>query len=77
LDNAEVILKELESQRSKENPKKEKNKGIKAHKMQLNMFSLDDPILIKIRDQVKGLDINTLTPVEALLKLKEIQDLTY
>ena len=41
--------------------------------MQLSMFQLDDPVLIQIRDQIKGLDINSLTPIEALNKLNEIK----
>ena len=41
--------------------------------MQLSMFQLDDPVLIQIRDQIKGLDINSLTPLEALNKLNEIK----
>jgi DNA mismatch repair protein MutS len=41
--------------------------------IQLSMFQLDDPVLIAIRDQIKGLDINTLTPLEALNKLNEIK----
>ena len=41
--------------------------------MQLTMFQLDDPVLVQIRDQIKGLDINSLTPLEALNKLNEIK----
>ncbi len=44
--------------------------------MQLSMFQLDDPVLIQIRDQIKGLDINSLTPIEALNKLNEIKRIT-
>ena len=44
--------------------------------MQLSMFQLDDPVLVQIRDQIKGLDLNTLTPIEALNKLNEIKKLT-
>ena len=44
--------------------------------MQLSMFQLDDPVLIQIRDQIKGLDINSLTPLEALNKLNEIKKIT-
>ena len=44
--------------------------------MQLSMFQLDDPVLIQIRDQIKGLDINSLTPLEALNKLNEIKRIT-
>ena len=43
--------------------------------MQLSFFKLDDPILEEIRDDITNLDINTLTPVEALMKLNEIKKL--
>jgi len=41
--------------------------------MQLSMFQLDDPVLLQIRDQIKGLDLDSLTPLEALNKLNEIK----
>ena len=44
--------------------------------MQLSMFQLDDPVLVQIRDQIRGLDINALTPIEALNKLNEIKKIT-
>lgn len=44
-----------------------------AENIQLSMFQLDDPVLIAIRDQIRGLDINSLTPLEALNKLNEIK----
>ena len=44
----------------------------KGASMQLSMFQLDDPVLVQIRDQIKGLDIDSLTPLEALNKLNEI-----
>ena len=44
--------------------------------IQLSMFQLDDPVLIAIRDQIQGLDINSLTPLEALNKLNEIKRIT-
>jgi DNA mismatch repair protein MutS len=40
---------------------------------QLSFFQLDDPVLEQIRDEIKGLDINNLTPIEALNKLNEIK----
>ena len=45
----------------------------KGASMQLSMFQLDDPVLVQIRDQIKGLDIDSLTPLEALTKLNEIK----
>lgn len=44
--------------------------------VQLSMFQLDDPVLVQIRDQIKGLDVNALTPIEALNKLNEIKKIT-
>ena len=41
--------------------------------MQLSIFQLDDPVLSQVRDEIIGLDINNLTPVEALNKLNEIK----
>ena len=40
---------------------------------QLSFFQLDDPVLEQIRDEIKGLDVNNLTPIEALNKLNEIK----
>ena len=45
----------------------------KQEGMQLSFFQLDDPVLCQIRDEIRGLDINNLTPVEALNKLNEIK----
>ncbi len=44
--------------------------------IQLSMFQLDDPVLVQIRDEIKGLDLNSLTPIEALNKLNEIKKIT-
>ena len=44
--------------------------------MQLSFFQLDDPVLEQIREEVQNLDIDTLTPVDALFKLNEIKKLT-
>ena len=41
--------------------------------MQLSFFQLDDPVLMQVRDEILGLDINNLTPVEALNKLNDIK----
>ena len=50
--------------------------GDQTRGMQLSMFQLDDPVLMQIRDQIKGLDINALTPIEALNTLNEIKKIT-
>ena len=42
---------------------------------QLSFINLDDPLLLEVKDVIVGLDINSLTPVQALMKLNEIQQL--
>lgn len=44
--------------------------------IQLSMFQLDDPVLVQIRDRIRDLDINSLTPLEALNTLNEIKSIT-
>lgn len=70
ITRADEILKELESQRSKES--KLENK-IKTAPMQLNMFQVNDPVLQQISKILDTLDLNTLSPIEALIKLNEIK----
>ena len=68
---AEKILEQLEALRGTS----KNTKAITEEDMQLSFFKLDDPILEEIRDDITNLDINTLTPVEALMKLNEIKKL--
>ncbi|WP_028297821.1 DNA mismatch repair protein MutS [Olivibacter sitiensis] len=69
------ILKRLEQERTGGEHIKDSMKKIQKQAYQLQMFSIDDPVLVKIRDVLNNLDVNTLTPVEALMKLDEIQRL--
>ena len=73
VSRANEILKRLEQERTGGEHIKESIKKIQQQAYQLQMFSIDDPVLIKIRDMLNNLDVNTLTPVEALMKLDEIQ----
>ncbi|RYE31533.1 MAG: DNA mismatch repair protein MutS, partial [Sphingobacteriaceae bacterium] len=73
LSRANEILKKLEAERTGGESIKESIKKVQKQAMQLQMFSIDDPVLVKIRDVLNALDVNTLTPVEALMKLDEIQ----
>ena len=75
VDRANVIMKRLEkAHASQEN--KAKDLIAKDDEIQLSFFQLDDPILERIRDEIQDLDINSLTPVEALMKLNEIKKMT-
>ena len=78
------ILKQLETENRQEGIATEKRKGsIKSKPVkgiassadgyQLSFFQLDDPVLSQVRDEIKNLDVNNLTPLEALNKLSEIR----
>ncbi len=75
VSRANEILKRLEQERTGGEHIKDSIKKIQKQAYQLQMFSIDDPVLVKIRDLLNNLDVNTLTPVEALMKLDEIQRL--
>ena len=70
---ASEILKRLEQERTGGEKIKDSMRKIQKQAHQLQMFSIDDPVLEKIRDMLNNLDVNSLTPVEALMKLDEIQ----
>ncbi|RKD14547.1 DNA mismatch repair protein MutS [Pelobium manganitolerans] len=73
LKRANEILLRLENERTGGEHVKASLMKMQKQPVQLQMFSLEDPVLIKIRDVLNNLDVNTLTPVEALMKLDEIQ----
>ena len=73
VSRANTIMKQLESSHSAETLSKKAKNISKKDEIQLSFFQLDDPTLIQIREEIMGIDINTLTPVEALLKLSEIK----
>lgn len=75
ISRANDILKRLEQERTGGEHIKDSMKKIQKQAYQLQMFSIDDPVLVKIRDMLNNLDVNALTPVEALMKLDEIQRL--
>lgn len=72
VDRANDVLKVLEASKTEEGISN-KTEKITQDNMQLSFFQLDDPILESIREEIMNTDINTLTPVEALMKLNEIK----
>ena len=74
VNRANAILKQLEADNASVGVESRQNLGsTSAAGMQLSFFQLDDPVLCQIRDEILGLDINNLTPVEALNKLNEVK----
>jgi len=73
IHKANKILKKLEKSHSSEELTDKLQSA--QNEMQLSFFNLDDPLLEQIKEEITHLDINTLTPVEALMKLNEIKRL--
>lgn len=77
IKRSEQILKKLEGGKEKEHLSKPLAEiGENREGMQLSFFQLDDPVLKQIRDEIADLDVNNLTPIEALNKLNDIKKLT-
>ncbi len=72
VNRANEVLKTLEKSRSRGNSKG-KTKALTDENMQLSFFQLDDPVLENIREELTKIDVNTLTPIEALMKLNSIK----
>ena len=73
LMRATEILNKLEEDRSNLSPQKTLKNTSSKPVYQMNMFQTEDPKLIQVKKLLAGLDINTLTPIEALLKLQALQ----
>ena len=77
---AQKLLKKLEKNHGSDalaGIKQEKDdsrlKAEQAEQMQMSFFNLDDPLLVEIKEEILNLDINTLTPIEAMMKLNELK----
>ena len=75
VNRAELVLKELEANNSGEGISRPQTQNLfgGSSQQQLSIFQLDDPVLSQIRDEIIELDINSLTPLEALNKLNGIK----
>ncbi len=74
VNRAKEILKTLENSRSQDQ-NTESIKRVTEENLQLSFFQLDDPALESIREELTQIDINTLTPIEALMKLNKIKNM--
>jgi DNA mismatch repair protein MutS len=72
IHRASKILEQLEKKQTSEEVK-ETLKGVQHDDMQLSFFQLDDPLLEDLREEILTTNLDTLTPIEALMKLSEIK----
>jgi DNA mismatch repair protein MutS len=72
ISRANKILKKLEKSHKMEDSG-EILKNSAEQEMQLSFFNLDDPLLQELKEELLHIDIDTLTPIEALMKLNEIK----
>ncbi|MCL4151422.1 UNVERIFIED_CONTAM: hypothetical protein GTU68_037787 [Idotea baltica] len=72
LNRATVLLTELEQQSITEKNKKHLNQS--ASDLQLNLFQMDRPVLLEVEKLLSEIDVNTLTPVEALMQLHRLKE---
>jgi len=75
IERAHEVLKKMENAHSSQELKKTSKSKVPDDNFQLSFIQLNDPLLEQIKDEIINTDINTLTPVEALMKLNEIKKL--
>ncbi|MBR4836870.1 MAG: DNA mismatch repair protein MutS [Bacteroidales bacterium] len=73
IDRADALLSMLEKSHSHDNLDEAIKESKQVDNMQLSFIQLDDPLLLQIKDDILNINIDTLTPVEALMKLNEIK----
>ena len=73
IDRADALLAMLEKSHSHDNLDEAIKESKQIDNMQLSFIQLDDPLLLQIKDDILSINIDTLTPVEALMKLNEIK----
>jgi DNA mismatch repair protein MutS len=80
LNRADEILKELEKEKSSIHNQQNADHNrqtlskVKSSNIQLSMFQMDDPVMQGIKDELSSMDLNTISPIEALMKLNELKN---
>ena len=75
IDRANEMLHELESQRQQHQDVKQTVKKMPAQNFQLSFFDLSDPKMKKLAEEIEKIEVNAITPVEAIMKLQELKKL--
>lgn len=73
VDRANEMLHELESQRQKHGDTKDAVKKIPAQNFQLSFFDMSDPKMKRLAEEIERIEVNAMTPVEAIMKLHELK----
>ena len=73
IERSKEILEQLEKTHGEGVSKAERGRVAMQTSEQLSFFQLDDPALVQVKDQIMHLDLNTITPIEAMMKLHEIR----
>jgi DNA mismatch repair protein MutS len=75
IDRANEMLRELESQRQQHGDTKQVLKKVDAQNFQLSFFDMSDPKMKRLAEEIEKIEVNTMTPVEAIMKLQELKKL--
>ena len=75
VDRANEMLHELESQRQQHDDVKQTVKKLPVQNFQLSFFDMNDPKLKRLAEEIGKIEVNAMTPVEAMMKLHELKKL--
>ncbi len=75
VDRAKEMLHELESQRQQNGDIKQTVKKVAAQNFQLSFFDVNDPKMKRLAEEIENIEVNAMTPVEAIMKLHELKKL--
>ena len=75
IDRAQEMLTELESQRQQHDDIKQTVRKMPSQNFQLSFFDMSDPKMKKLAEELERIEINAMTPVEAIMKLHELKKL--
>jgi DNA mismatch repair protein MutS len=75
LDRANEMLAELESKRDNPDELKQSVKKMQTQNFQLSFFDVSDPKIKRLAEEIERVEVNAMTPVEAIMKLQELKNI--
>ena len=73
IDSAEKTLAKLESNKNVDKKSSKKKKGVLEDNLQLSFYQLDDPLLMDIKEKLKAMDINSMSPLDAFDAIRNLK----